>query len=58
MAPLVESINTFGCSIYDIHKEACSIKEDDISFSTFSFKRKVKNHDEVAAMFLVAEKEL
>ena len=58
IAPLVESINTFGSSIYEIHKEACSIKEDDLSFSTFSFKRKVKNHEEIAAMFLVAEKEL
>jgi len=45
IAPLVESINTLGAYIYDLHKESCSVKEDDLSFSTFSFKKNIKMND-------------
>jgi hypothetical protein len=58
LTPLVESIHTLGTHIYDLHKESCSVKEDDLSFSTFSFKEQVKSHEEVSTLFLAAEKEL
>lgn len=54
VAPLVESINTLGSYIFEIHKEACGVKEDDLSFSSFSFKKQPKSSDEVVEIFLKA----
>ena len=47
LSPLLESISTLGAFIYDLHKESCSIKDDDMGFSTFSFKKDTKSNDEV-----------
>ncbi len=58
MTPLVESINTLGSYIFDIHKESCSVKEDDLSFSTFSFRKDIKTTDQAIELFLKSEKEL
>jgi len=52
----MESINTFGAYIHDIHKDSCSVKDDDLSFSTFSFKKSTKSNEEVIELFLKAEK--
>jgi hypothetical protein len=58
VAPLVESINTLGTYIFEIHKESCSVKEDDLSFSTFSFRKDIKTTDQAIELFLKSEKEL
>lgn len=58
MTPLVESVNTLGTYIYEIHKESCSVKEDDLSFSTLSFRKDIKTTDQVIDIFLKSEKEL
>lgn len=58
MAPLVESINTLGTYIYEIHKDSCSVKEDDLSFSSLSYRRDIKTTDQVIEIFLKSEKEV
>jgi hypothetical protein len=56
---LIESINSLGnyldykgSYIYELHKEACSIKDDDLGLSTFSYSTNLKTHDEVAQLLL------
>ena len=58
MTALVESIHSLGTHIYEIHKDACTVKEDDLSFSTFSFKLCPKSHDEALDLLIKAEKEI
>lgn len=55
---LVESINSFGMYVYELHKNASSMKEDDLNISTFAFRKVVKSHDEVSELLLKAEKEV
>ena len=56
MSALVESINTLGMYIYELHKNACSLKEDDLNITTFAFKKVVLSNDEVCELLLKAEK--
>jgi len=58
MEALVESINSLGMYIYELHKTSCSLKEDDLNISTFAFRKIVKSHDEVSELFLKAEKDI
>lgn len=58
MGALTESINTLGKHIYEVVKQSCSIKEDDISISIFSFSNRSKTHDEVVELLLQAEKKV
>ena len=48
LSALVESINTFGMYVFDLHKNACSLKEDDLNISTFAFKKVVNSNDHVS----------
>lgn len=58
METLLASINCIGKYIYDMHKESCSIKEDDLGLSSFSFSRNTKPNEEIIERFIVLEKKL
>jgi hypothetical protein len=45
--PLVESVHTLGRYIQELHRDSCSVKEDDLSFATATFKTSSLPHDQV-----------
>ena len=58
MNALTQSIQTLGNHIYDIMKQSCSVKEDDVNISIFSFSKQTKTHDEVVDLIIQAEKKV
>ena len=58
MKPLVHSINCFGTYIYELVKGSCSVKEDDINLSSFSFDKDHESNQNIIDMLLQAEKKL
>lgn len=54
MQPLVHSVNCFGAYLYELVKSSCSVKEDDINLSSFSFDKNHESNQNIIDMLLQA----